>query len=211
MRYHDRTRLKIEKTHSGNFQSRMIVCIVILIALSIIKLTPDESFIKVKKSVSLILNKETKISQEFEKIKGFFKQEEGMSAMSPVSEFLSPANDGEVVKGFGVQDADISGFHYGVDIKISQNGNVVSVAKGEVTEIATNEEYGTYIVIKHSDEIFTLYAKLNEILPSVSEKVEAGQVIARPNEENHTIHFEIKRKDTYLDPAEFINFGEGND
>lgn len=211
MRYRDTTRLRIENTHKSTFYPRMIICIIILITLSVIKLTPNENFTKVKNAVSLILNKETKINQELEKVKGFFKEEEGLSAMSPVSEFLNPAKGGEVVKGFGVQDADSSGFHYGVDIKLPENSNVVSVAKGEVTEVATNEEYGTYIVIKHSDEISTLYAGLNEVLPSVSEKVESGQVIARPNEENHTIHFEVKRQDTYLDPAEFINFGEGND
>lgn len=211
MRYQDTTRLKIEKTHTSSFQARSIICIIILIALSMIKLTPDERFVKVKNAVLLILNKETKITEEFEKVKGFFKEEEGLSLMSPVSEFLNPAKNGKVVKGFGVQDADSSGFHYGVDIELPENDNVVSVAKGEVTEVATNQEYGTYIVIKHSDEIFTLYAGLNEVLPSVSEKVESGQVIARPNEDNYTIHFEIKRGDTYLDPAEFIDFGEGDD
>ena len=63
-------------------------------------------------------------------------------------------------------------------------------------------------MVKHSDEIFTMYAHLNEILPNVKEKVEKGQAIARANGENDTIYFEVRRGDTYLDPAEFIDFGE---
>lgn len=208
MRYQNiHSKSSVKKT----FKSQIILCIFILIVLSIIKLIPNENLQKTKNAVSLIINTKTDIKAELLKIKDFFVEDEKIASMNPVSDFISPVKGGEVVKGFGVQDADKSGFNYGVDIKLSDDKNVLSAAGGEVTEIATNEESGTYIIIKHSDEISTLYSHLNEVLPSVGERVESGQVVARANNENNTIHFEIKRNDTYLDPADFIDFGEGND
>ena len=200
-----------EKTYRHTLAFQLIICAVILISLSLLKVSPDDVFVKAKKAVSLILTQQTDIKEEIRKIKEMFVTDENLNALTPVSDFVNPANGATVTKRFGVQDAEESGFHYGVDLKLENNQNVVSAAKGEISEIATNQEYGSYIVIKHSDEISTLYAHLNEILPDIGATVEAGQAIARANGENNTIHFEIKKGDTYLDPSEFIDFGEQND
>lgn len=189
-------------------KTQVAVCILLIIVLGIIRITPDGEFLKTKNAVRLILTQNTDVIGQINKIKSAFIAEENIDAMSPVAEFVNPAPDGKISAGFGVQDAGSSGFHYGVDIKMTPSGNILSAAAGEVTEIATNEELGTYIVIKHSDEIFTTYAHLGEILPDVGEKVHGGKTIARVNDEDNTFYFEIRRNDTYLDPAEFIDFGE---
>ncbi len=201
----------VKRNHKSTFLAQLVICAVILIFLSILKISPDDMFVKVKNGVVLVLTKHTDIKDEIKKIKDIFVTDNEIMAMNPVSSFIVPAKNCTVTKGFGVQDADESGFHYGVDLRVLPNENIVSVAKGEVTEIATNQEYGSYIIIKHSNEISTLYAYLNEILPDVGNTVEKGQAIARANKENDTIYFEIKKGDTYLDPLEFIDFGEAND
>ena len=193
------------------FLKRLTICTILLILLSILKTTPDDVFVKAKKGVSLILCEQTDIKGGLEKIRNIFVADEGITSMNPVSDFVAPAENCEIVKGFGVQDADESNFHYGVDLKVNSNQNIVSVAQGEVTEIATNQEYGSYIIIKHNDEISTLYAHLNEIFPDIASSVESGQAIARANTNDNTIHFEIKKGETYLDPLDFIEFGAKND
>ncbi len=193
------------------FSTRFIICTVLLIILSILKITPDDVFVKAKKSVILILTEQTDLKKEYEKLKGIFTENDKFETMNPVSDFIKPAENCELVKGFGVQDADVSGFNYGIDIKVSPTQNILSVGSGEVVEIATNQEYGSYIIIKHNDEISTLYANLNEIFPNIKDKVDKGQAIARANTDNNTIHFEIKKGETYLDPSDFIDFGEKND
>jgi len=209
MRYEGaNTRIGQSNKSGSYFKSKVVICVLILFVLGAIKLYPADKFVKVKRAVSLILTKSTDIREEVDKLKNIFIAEDEVTAMNPVSEFINPATNGEIVKGFGVQDADNSGFHYGVDLKIEKDKNIVCAATGEITEIATNSEYGTYIVIKHNDEIFTVYAKLNEILPNVGDRIEKGQAIARVNGEDNTLHFEIRRGDTYLDPTEFIDFGE---
>ena len=145
-----------------------------------------------------------------QKTKAFFAKDSAISAMNPVSEFINPVKGGTITKAFGAQDASVSSFHYGIDINSAPLENVCAAASGEVLEIATNSEYGSFIVIKHSDEISTLYAHLEEILPDVGNTVEVGQAIARSNKEDNTIHFEIKKGDTYLNPEEFIDFAVGD-
>lgn len=208
MRY---TRKNIPSKTGNTFKFQLIFCAVLLVAASIVKMTSDDVLVKTKKAITLILTEQTDINKEFEKVKSIFLTDDSIESLNPVSEFMSPAEKCSIVKGFGVQDAEESGFNYGVDLKVNKNENILAVADGEITEIATTKEYGTYILIKHSDELFTMYAQLNEILPDVGEKVSKGQTIGRANEETSTIHFEIRRNDTYLDPTEFIDFGEKND
>lgn len=200
----------ITKTQKSTFSKKLIICTFLLIILSLLKITPDDVFVKTKGAVSIILTQNTDIKNELKKIKNFFHKDSALSAMNPVSQFVSPAKNATITKNFGVQDANTSTFHYGVDLLVTPDENICSVASGTVTEIATNQEYGSYIIIKHSDEISTLYAQLNEILPNVGAVIEAGQAIARANTDNNTIHFEIKKGDTYLDPKEFIDFSDGD-
>jgi len=192
----------------GTIKTQTAICALILTVLCIIKLTPDDKLIKTKNAVRLVLNQQTSLKEEAEKIKEIFTADKGVVAMTPVSEFESPVPNGEVVVGFGVQDASDSQFHYGIDIKVPQGENIVAAAGGKVTEIATNDEYGSYMVIAHNDDVSTLYAHLNEILPDVGEEVTKGKAIARANKENNTIYFEIRHGETYLNPADFIDFGE---
>jgi murein DD-endopeptidase MepM/ murein hydrolase activator NlpD len=189
-------------------KTQVSLCILLIIVLGIISITSDGKFEKTKNTVKLVLTQNADVVGQLNKIKSIFTTEKSIDNMTPVAEFVNPAPEGVVSAGFGVQDANNSGFHYGVDIKMNSQKNIISAATGEVTEIATNEELGTYVIIKHSDEIFTTYARLGEILPDVGEKVEGGKTIARVNDTDNTFYFEIRRNDTYLDPTEFIDFGD---
>lgn len=195
-----------ENKYQHTFTKKIKLCAIILIFLSILKISPDDVFVKTKTAVNLILNEDTDIKKEFKKIKDFFTTDSSVSAMKPISEFIPPSQNCVIVKNFGVQDANSDSFSYGIDLKIEVGENICAVATGEITEVATSAEYGSYIIIKHSDEISTLYAHLDEILPDIGARVDAGQAIARANKENNIIYFEIKKGDTYLDPNDFIDF-----
>ncbi len=204
-----RYQMPANKTKRQNgLKIQIIVCLIALVILSGIKLTQQNTLQKTKQAVRHIVTHQTDLSEIIKKGKNIFTSNEEIQAMKPISEFTNPAPKGKITTGFGVQNASNSDFHYGVDIKIPDGENVLAVADGKISEIATTQELGTYIVIKHSEEILTVYSKLNEILPSVGEKVESGQIIARANQEDNTIHFEIKRGETYLNPEEFIDFGK---
>ena len=201
----DTVHIRAEKGFLHTFFCQIFISILLAIALCVVRFMPEGDVTPVKNTVKLILNQHTDLKEEAEKIKRIFVEDEATETLSPVANFVNPAPGGVISAGFGVQNADNDSFHYGVDISLSQGESVLAASDGEVTEIATNETLGSYIVIKHSKEVFTTYAHLGEILPDVGEKVKAGRPVARSD--NRAIYFEIKCRDTYLDPAEFIDFG----
>lgn len=194
--------------YASSLKARTAVCAVALAVLCGVRFTPDDKMTKTKNAVKLILTQQTYLKSETEKIKNIFINSGELDGMNPVAEIVNPVPEGKIAVSFGAQDAADSDFHYGMDIKTSENRNVSAAASGKVTEIATNDEYGTYMIITHSGEISTLYAQLNEILPDVGESVTAGQPIAKANADNGMVHFEIRRGETYLNPSDFIDFGE---
>ena len=196
-----------ESVYKSSLKWQTTVCVSVLAVLCVVRFTPDDTLAKTKNAIKLILTQQTDIKQQTEKIKNIFKREDELSAMNPVAEFVNPVPEGKISIGFGVQDAKDSEFHYGVDIACEDKSNVVAAAEGKITEIATNEEYGSYIIITHSDEISTLYAGLGEILPDIGESVTAGKTVARVQNDG-ILHFEIHRGDTYLNPEDFIEFGD---
>jgi len=196
-----------ESKYKSSLKWQAAVSAVVLTVLCIVRFTPDDTLIKTKNAIKLIITKQTDIKLQAQSVKNIFDSKDELAVMNPVADFVNPAPDGKLSVGFGVQDATDSKFHYGVDIVFEKTGNVLTVAEGKVTEIATNDEYGSYVIVTHSDEISTLYAGLDEILPDVGETVPAGKTIARVPQ-NDTLHFEIRRGDTYLNPADFIEFGE---
>lgn len=189
-----------------SFASRLLICILIFIFCVSIKFYPNNYFEKTKKSIEFILSYNTDLKENIKKFKSNFAKKESFETLNPVSNMTAPSS-GKIVKGFGIQDASGSGFHYGIDILTENNENIVAANDGKVIEIATNTEYGTYIIIRHSEEITTLYGNLNEILTNVGDTVSKGQPIAYVSNKG-TYYFELCRNDTYLDPTEFIKFPE---
>jgi len=196
-----------ENNIKSNFRTQIFICILVFIFCVLIKFYPNENFDKIEAGINLIVSENTDLKVELQKIKSMFFKDESLDTLTPVSEMIAPSS-GSIAKGFGVQDASNSGFHYGLDLYTAPSENIVAVSDGEVTEIATNNEYGSFVTIKHSEDISTLYGNLNEILININDKVSKGQPIARAGGENSTFYFELRRGDTYLDPTEFIEFGK---
>ena len=198
---------KITQSSFGKtLKAQTVASIVLLAACIVIHVS---GFSKGADVIKAILTVQTDIPKVFSSIYNRFTQESAMETLSPVSGMIAPS-DGEIVRGFGTQDAQKSGFHYGVILSCHPQENVLAASEGVVTEIATNQEYGTFAVVQHSEEITTLYGNLNEVFPDVGEEVSCGQPIGRAGGENNTFYFELKRGETYLDPTEFISFGEKN-
>lgn len=211
MRYDEtRTRTRTAKElcpYESTFSKRVFLCFLILVFCAAVKFYPGDNLSFVKNSISYIVNHNTDVSKEFNKLINFLKKDASLETLNPVSQMVAPTK-GKIIKGFGMQDASGSDFHYGLELSAEENENIVSANDGVVSEISKSEEYGSYIVITHSEEITTLYGNLNEIIINAGDKVEKGQAIARPNAETKSFYFELKRNDTYLDPTQFIEFEE---
>lgn len=189
------------------FFKRCAFCVLLFVFCAGVKVYPDEKLGIVKASIKYIVSENTDIKKETEKLVSFFKKDESLETLSPVSNLISPVKSAEISKGFGIQDAANGEFNYGVYIKTKSNENVVSAGDGKVVDVLKDEKKGTSILVSHSCDITTLYACLGELIINVGDRVERGQAIAKPDGSG-AVYFELKRNDTYLDPTQFIEFKE---
>ena len=196
------------KQYTQTFLLQLTICILLFLFCLFLRLTPDTAFAKSKAGIRAILTVQTDLTAYGRNLLSFFQPSSDAEAFSPVTNMTSPSG-GTVIKHFGVQDASENGFHYGVVVSCEKGETILAANDGIVSEIATNQEYGSFILIRHSDEISTLYGKLDEILPEVGAHVSAGQPIALP-EDGASFYFELRRGNTYLNPAEYISFREAN-
>lgn len=83
----------------------------------------------------------------------------------------------------------------GIDIKVNPGSDVLSVADGEVSIMTFIPGFGNIVILSHGDGYRTVYGHLSEINVSESQRVRAGDVIAKSGDSagESTLHFEIWR------------------
>ena len=102
--------------------------------------------------------------------------------------------------------------HQGLDL-LADVGAVVCTAKsGKVISATQNKGMGKYIIIRHRDNIITIYGHLSNIFVRRDDYVRQGRVIgsvgktgnARAADMFPHLHFEIRKNGVPLDPLEYI-------
>lgn len=105
--------------------------------------------------------------------------------------------------------------HLGVDIATEANAPVYAAADGVVAQVYEDVKLGYCISVKHSDDVYTVYANLGEtpaegIAAGVS--VKAGQLIGSVGNsamvevaEDPHLHFEMKVNGVSVDPLEYFD------
>ncbi len=102
--------------------------------------------------------------------------------------------------------------HTGVDFKTEDAQEVMSIADGVVESISQSNLDGTVIVIKHTDELKSVYRSLGgEIALSEGDAVKAGDVIgltatsAREADAGTHLHLEMYENNVAVDPMLYIS------
>lgn len=100
------------------------------------------------------------------------------------------------------------GRHQGIDFLAPYNTPVYSIDDGVVIFADWNGGYGKTIEIKHPNNVYSLYAHLNEILVSKGQMVKRGQLIGRVGSTGSAtgphLHFELKINGISVDPKKFL-------
>ena len=130
-----------------------------------------------------------------------------------------------ISSGFGYRNWGVLvGYHDGIDIWDSNiyNAEIVAADAGTVIRVENycphdygkdyscgcGGGYGRYCVIDHGDGYWTLYGHANNIVVSVGQHVEKGQVVGYVGSTGHSTgphtHFEIQLNRTKLDPQDFV-------
>ncbi len=115
------------------------------------------------------------------------------------------------VKGIIVNKFDASKQHYAVDIALKKGTPVKSIAKGRVIFADWSPDTGNTIIVKHPDNVISIYKHNQKLLRHTGDLVQQGEVIALSGNTGEKttgphLHFELWLKDTPVDPVDFINF-----
>lgn len=148
-------------------------------------------------------------------IRQYVKVNESVGYVVPISKPVT------VTSEFGYRPHPITGayeLHNGIDLV---NGNpttpIYASAAGEVVIAGSYPEwYGNYVVIKHSDGLYTGYAHQSQLRVSVGDTVKQGQQIGNmgttgPSTGPH-LHFQFftngpwPSSDDFINPREHIDF-----
>lgn len=97
------------------------------------------------------------------------------------------------------------GKNEGIDISAPAGTAVKAAASGTVAAITKDTEQTPIIVIRHDDNILTVYAGVDAITVKKGDKVSRGQTIAKVRAATPSfLHFEIRRGVESTDPMAFL-------
>jgi len=102
--------------------------------------------------------------------------------------------------------------HSGIDVIVNKNEPIMASGNGIVVKVSNSKYgYGNHIIIKHNNELKTLYAHLNKVLVKEGDYVRSGDVIGLGGQtglvwgKSCHLHFELRQNDIPINPMKFIN------
>jgi murein DD-endopeptidase MepM/ murein hydrolase activator NlpD len=127
-----------------------------------------------------------------------------------------------ITSPFGVRTDPATGqprMHNGVDIGAPKGTPILAVESGTVVQAingcvegnrACGGGYGNFVVIRHENGIETLYAHNTQVLVTVGEQVQRGQMIARAGNTGKSfgshLHLEVRVNGKPVDPMPYLKF-----
>jgi murein DD-endopeptidase MepM/ murein hydrolase activator NlpD len=123
--------------------------------------------------------------------------EKGRSAAS-AARYAMPA-DGRIIRGFNAKKST------GIDIGAKAGSPVVAAANGTVAAITKDTAQMLILVVRHADNILTIYANIDDIKVAKGDKVKRGQSIAVVRAETPAfLHFEVRNGADAVDPMPYL-------
>ena len=106
------------------------------------------------------------------------------------------------------------GPHRGIDIDLVTGDNVRSVLPGKVRFVGYSRGHGKTVVIRHANEIETVYAHLSAYTVKVNDEISEGQIIGlggnTGNSRGSHLHLEVRYKGVCIHPEYVFNFDGSN-
>lgn len=100
--------------------------------------------------------------------------------------------------------------HRGLDIAGKKKSPIFAAADGIVESTAKIRSYGNTVIIRHSNQIKTLYAHLSQITVKTGDKVILGEKIgyqgATGRASGEHLHFEVRIRGRDVNPQNFLDF-----
>lgn len=94
----------------------------------------------------------------------------------------------------------------GVGFSVPAGTPVRAAGNGEVALVSESlGGLGTIVLIRHADDLITVYGRVDDVSVSRGQQVQTGQTIGKVADgENPGLHFEVRRGTESVDPASYI-------
>ena len=114
---------------------------------------------------------------------------------------------GRATSGFGPRGRSV---HEGIDLAAPKGTPVLASASGKVAYSGNGMKgYGKVVVLKHVNDLSTVYAHNSSLLVRMGDRVGQGQTIAKVGATGRAtgphLHFEIRRRGVPEDPRQFLS------
>ncbi len=114
--------------------------------------------------------------------------------------FLQPVQ-GDIISPYSGK----SGGNEGIDIAAVPGTAVKAAEDGEVALISKSVGANTIVLIRHADNIYTVYSNVKDVKLTKGQKIKRGQRVAVVADGKPThLHFEVRRGTQSVDPAPFL-------
>ena len=123
----------------------------------------------------------------------------GQASASSNAAMLVPVQ-GSIIRGYS------KGRNDGIDIKAAPGTPVNAAASGTVAAITQSAEGVPIIVVRHPDNLLTVYANVDGVKVSKGDAVKRGQAIAqlRDSADQAFVHFEVRDGFDSVDPTNYL-------
>lgn len=119
---------------------------------------------------------------------------------------------GAITSSYGLRSDPINGvkdFHTGLDIRGAMNTPVKAPSDGNVAFAGWSNVYGNFILIKHDNNIVTMYGHLNKINVKKGENVKRGSTIGFVGSTGRStgphLHFEVLKNNKRDNPLKYLS------
>lgn len=126
--------------------------------------------------------------------------------------YTPPVEDGMVITSrFGRRNR---GPHKGIDVDLVTGDEVKSILPGVVRFVGYSRGHGKTVVVRHANEVETVYAHLSKYNVSINDVVSEGQSLGKGgttgNARGSHLHFEIRYKGQCIHPEYLLSFDGDN-
>lgn len=114
--------------------------------------------------------------------------------------FLIPV-DGKIIRNFSGKQ----GGNEGIDIAASAGSAVKAAENGEVALISKSVGSNTIVLLRHADNIYTVYSNVGDVKLTKGQKIKRGQRLGAIASGNPAyLHFEVRQGTQSVDPKKFF-------
>ena len=138
------------------------------------------------------------------------KQAEQVAVVAPqatgISKMRWPAQ-GRILSSFGQKEG--SSTNDGIDIMVPEGSSVKAAENGVVIYAGDGlKEFGNTVLIRHEDNIVTVYGHNSKIMVQRGQKVRRGDEIAKSgmsgNASTPRVHFEVRKNSSPVNPVKYL-------